>query len=220
MHVLAIIPARGNSKGIPRKNLAPCAGLPLVDWTVAAANESQALTDAVLSSDDQDILNRASGRVRPLWRPEIIARDNTSTESVMASVLSQQEPPPDVVVLLQPTSPLRDGRAIDEAVGLLVSSGADSVVSVSPSHAYLWSDTGPLYFERLRRQEMTQFEENGAIYAFTYRHWRSHGNRLGGDTRLYVMGEEHRLQVDSPLDLELVSYVISQRETTRMAVSA
>lgn len=208
--VLAIIPARGGSKGIPRKNLAPCGGRPLVDWTIEAANDSRRVTDAILSSDDHEINERATGRVRAVHRHPLLAQDDTSTEAVIASLLPFD--PPDIVVLLQPTSPLRTGAHIDEAVQLLEDTWqADSVVSVVPSHAYLWAADGtPLYTERRRRQEMRQFEENGAIYAFTMEHWRRTGNRLGGHVELYVMGEEHRLQVDTPDDLEAMSRLLER----------
>lgn len=216
MNVLAIIPARGGSKGIPHKNLARVAGRPLVDWTVDAANESRHITSAILSSDDIEILFRAHGKVTGLMRPRALAQDETSTEAVMAYVLRQHVQPPDVVVLLQPTSPLRTGRHIDEAVDVLLSEpSTDSVVSVSPSHSYLWLKHGqPLYAERKRRQEMEQYEENGAIYCTRMEQWRRTGNRLGGRVALYVMGEEHRLQIDSPLDLEMASVLMERRLVT------
>lgn len=211
--VLAIIPARGGSKGIARKNLAPCGGRPLVDWTIAAVNDSIRITEAVLSSDDDEILARAEGRVQPLRRPEELARDETATEPVIAHALEGRRP--DLVVLLQPTSPLRTGRDIDLAIQHLEFTGSDSVASVVDSHTLLWHCDGPDYDpqNRPRRQELKwrQYEENGAIYVFTYMQWLRTGCRLGGRARPYPMAEEHRLQVDTPLDLELVSELLDRQ---------
>jgi CMP-N,N'-diacetyllegionaminic acid synthase len=209
--VLAIIPARGGSKGIPRKNLADCGGRPLVDWVIEAANTSRRLSGAVLSSDDRDILQRAWGDVLPLRRPAELATDEASTESVLAHAIEVAAAGADVFVLLQPTSPLTRGKHIDEAIDLLISSGADSVVSVVPSHSLHWLDGKPLYnpLHRPRRQDMRPLhEENGAIYVFTRELWERGRCRLGGKVELYVMPEQHRLQVDSPADLELASSLL------------
>lgn len=209
MSVLAIIPARGGSKGIPKKNLADCAGRPLVDWTIQAANDSRLVTDAVLSSDSYEILARATGKVQPMLRPENLAQDETPTEPVMEQVLAMVKPEPDLIVLLQPTSPLRTGKHIDEAIELLCKTDADSVVSVVPSHAYLWGDDGPWYTHRERRQDMrARYEENGAIYVVTWAQWVESYTRISQGAELFVMGEEHRLQVDSPIDLEMAAWLL------------
>ena len=214
MNVLAIIPARGNSKGIPRKNLVLCGGKPLVDWTIEAANESRLLTGAILSSDDTAILERAWGKVEPLERAPELAQDATSTEAVMAAVLDSLAVKPDVIVLLQPTSPLRGADHIDGAIDRLERLHADSVVSVVPSHAYLWAaaprSIWPLYESRQRRQEMRQYEENGAIYVTTWAQWERTRNRLGGRVEPHIMHERHQLQVDTLFDLELASWLLER----------
>lgn len=210
METLAIIPARGGSKGIPKKNLADCGGAPLVDWVIAATNAARLVDRAVLSSDDPEIYRRAYGKVAPLPRPPELAEDTTSTEAVLAHAI-ESESTADIYVLLQPTSPLTDGHHIDEAIHLLEVLDVDSVVSVVPTHALLWENGQPGYDPQLRprRQEMSKrFEENGAIYVFTREFWERTGCRLGGNVELYVMGEEHRFQVDSPADLELVSWLL------------
>lgn len=220
--VLAIIPARGGSKGIPGKNLAACGGRPLVDWTIEAACAARYVDWAVLSSDDDAILARAGDGIIPHRRPAELAQDHTPTEPVIADAIDafvrSQRIVPDILVLLQPTSPLRTGQHIDEAITLLrvtardsVVDYRDSVVSVVPSHAYLWTAEGPLYTERRRRQDMEQYEENGAIYATTMEQWRRSGDRLGGRVALYIMSEEHRYQVDSPEDLEVLSRLLERR---------
>jgi len=176
-------------------------------------NKSRRINSAVLSSDDAEIRERATGKVAPWSRPVELAQDETSTEAVLADVLDVPGTwKPDIVVLLQPTSPLRRAEHIDEAIELLERTGADSVVSVSPTHAHLWDADGrPQYAQRRRRQDMApQYEENGSIYAFTMDHWRRTGNRLGGHVELYVMGEEHRYQVDTPTDLAICELLLER----------
>ena len=201
---MGIIPARGGSKGIPHKNLAICGGKPLVDWTIDAANQATSITTAVLSSDSEGILSRANGKVQGLLRPEQFATDGALQEDVIDHVLENTSMPSDgIIVLLQPTSPLRKAVHIDEAVEMLTMSGAHSVVSVVASHALLWHgetfEPDALYpvQKRPNRQQMRlQWEENGAIYAFTLASWLMYHNRIGKRRILYAMSDEHRLQVD------------------------
>ncbi len=217
MEVLAIVPARGGSKGIPHKNIAPCAGKPLVQWTFDALAESS-IKSTVLSSDDAEILAAAPDWVTPRKRPAHLATDEATTESVIEHAL--QHILCDIVVLLQPTSPVRTGEQIDKAVKMLIDKEYDSVLSVVPSHAFLWGKAeGALPFafynfkDRRRRQDLPPtFEENGSIYVFTREHWERTHNRLGGKIGLYVMGEESRIQIDTPLDLFLVEQILRRRE--------
>jgi len=211
--VLAIIPARGGSKGIPRKNLALCGGRSLIDWVCRAALDSQRVTHPVVSSDDFDILNHARELgVMGLPRPPEFAADESTTESVMHHAI-EAVGRTDLIVLLQPTSPLTTGQDIDAAISLLEMTGVDSVVSVVPTHVLLWQGPTPSYDPALRprRQEMAQMEENGAIYVTTREQWERTGCRFGGKVALHLMDEEHRFQVDSPADLELCSWLLEKR---------
>lgn len=215
--VLAIIPARAGSKGIPHKNMALCAGKPLVQWTIDAAKESQAVTDIILTTDDRDILHLGMKQgIFMLARDEELAQDDTPTEPVIEDVLVRHIPErtPSIVVLLQPTSPLRLGKHIDEAVAMLMEQELDSVVSVVESHVFLWTGLPlplPWYSTRPRRQEMRdQYEENGSIYVFTKEHWDATHIRHGGKRGLYVMPGQTRLQVDSLTDLDLANYVMGK----------
>ena len=221
MNILGIVPARGGSKGIPHKNLADCAGKPLVCWTLDAIQESKLVNYAVLSSDDDDILGYGDtrsymfgGKVLAQRRPVELAQDSTPTEPVISYVLSSfvLDAQPDIIVLLQPTSPIRTGKQIDEAVQFLLDNRHlyDSVLSVVPSHAFLWSRSYTFrpwssnydYANRQRRQDLPpQYEENGSIYVTTKAQWDRTHNRLGGTIGLYVMDESSRIQIDTPLDL-------------------
>ena len=126
----------------------------------------------------------------------------------------------DIIVLLQPTSPVRTGKQIDEAIEQLQREGADSLLSVVPSHSFLWAlkehRNAPVaaydYRHRPQRQQMDpQYEENGSIYVFTREHWERTHNRLGGRISLYVMPEECRIQVDSPLDLWMAGTILERQ---------
>lgn len=217
---MAIVPARGGSKGIYQKNIAPCAGKPLIVWTIEAALQAETLSLIVVSSDDPAIMGHVEedegNRIRKVYRPIQLARDDTPTEAVIAHVLEQYEAM--TIVLLQPTSPIRTGKQIDEAVRLLEREQADAVVSVHRSHHLLWKLMEgcpiPLYNidRRPRRQELEQYEENGNIYVFSLAHWKEKKNRLGGSILLYEMPEECGYQVDSPLDMEVVAGILARRQ--------
>jgi CMP-N,N'-diacetyllegionaminic acid synthase len=219
MTTLAIIPARGNSRGIKGKNLAMCAGKPLIDWTLEAAMGATLLDKIILSSDDADILARAEFPVIAQPRPAELAQDDTPTEAVINFVLEKEANDSiDTIVLLQPTSPIRHAWHINQAIEYLRDGKYDSVLSVVPSHAFLWNvarkkarPINYMPFRRPCRQKFKQFEENGSIYVFTMRSWNRHHNRIGGWIGLYVMPEEHRIQVDSPFDLEIASFILEGR---------
>ncbi len=135
MSVVGLIPARGGSKGIPRKNLAPCAGKPLIAWTCAAARAARTLGRVLVSTDDEAIAAaaRALGVEVPFLRPPELAADGTPALPVIVHALDWLESQGEAVealVLLQPTSPLRRAAHIDEAVGLFRRGGGDTVVSV------------------------------------------------------------------------------------------
>jgi CMP-N-acetylneuraminic acid synthetase len=116
MEVVALIPARGGSKAIPRKNLAPLGGRPILAWTVDAARESRAVTRTVVSTEDEEIAAAARGLgAEVLDRPAELSADETPMQDVIEHALAEL-PRPDVLVLLQPTSPLRRARHVDEAV--------------------------------------------------------------------------------------------------------
>lgn len=136
MRVLALIPARGGSKGIPRKNITPLGGKPLIAWTIEAARAASAITRVVVSTDDAEISDvaRAHGAEVPFLRPGDISDDAAPALPVIRHALHALQTldgwTADAIAYLQPTSPFRDGQHIDDAVALLAASGADTVVSV------------------------------------------------------------------------------------------
>lgn len=216
--ILAIIPARGGSKGIPEKNICLLNGRPLISYTFDAAKASQRLTKIILTTDSAKIaeVGRKAGIEIPFLRPAELAMDETPTLLVIRHSLNwlaeKEGYIPDIVVNLQPTAPLRKPEHIDEAIGLLITSGADSVVSVTqvPGHfnphwqfciknerLKIFSGE-PLAEIVTRRQELTPtYTRNGAIYAFWRRTINETGSIYGNDCKPYIMEPEISVNIDS-----------------------
>ena len=225
-----MIPARGGSKGIPRKNLAPLGGRPLIAYSIDAGRASAALTRLVVSTDDEEIatLARRLGADVPFLRPAVLAADDTPMVPVLADLLrtltAREQYEPDVLVLLQPTSPFRRADHIDAAVHLLNTSGADSVVSVVPvphqftpsSLVQLQGDTLVPWMDGaapLRRQDKASlFARNGpAVLAVKPRLILDDGRLYGAQTRGLVMSREDSLDIDDALDLKVAELLLSSR---------
>lgn len=218
---MAIIPARGGSKGIPRKNMRLLLGKPLIFYSIQAALGCKLIDTVVVSSDDDEILNYAEQcGATPLRRPSDISGDDATTESAVQHALASLQKKgyvPDLVVLLQATSPHRTSQDIEGAIQTLVNNKSDSLLSVVPSHAFLWKN-GPHgayginhdYHHRKRRQDMEpEFRENGSVYV-TKRHiYEQNNNRLGGKISFYVMDESKGHDIDSLLDFQFLEHVMS-----------
>jgi CMP-N-acetylneuraminic acid synthetase len=225
-----VIPARGGSKGIPRKNLAPLGGRPLIAYSIDAGRASRTLTRLVVSTDDGEIaaVARNLGADVPFLRPAALAADDTPMVPVLANLLrtlqDREQFEADILVLLQPTSPFRRADHIDTAVTLLTTSGAESVVSVVPvphqfTPASLMELRGDLLapwidgHAAVRRQDKgTLFARNGpAIVAVKPRLILEEGRLYGAQTRGLVMSREDSLDIDDALDLKLAELLLSSR---------
>jgi CMP-N,N'-diacetyllegionaminic acid synthase len=219
MHVVGLIPARGGSKGIRRKNLALLGGKPLIAWTIDAALGSAAVSDVVVTTDDPEIARVATETgVRVLERPEELAQDETPMRPVIEHALSELDC--DVLVLLQPTSPLRGAIHIDESVDLLLSSGADAVISVvEVPHRFAPTSLMAVDGDRViplqpapatRQGKPKVYARNGpAILALLTD--RIGDDLYGGVCRPYVMDAADSVDVDEPFDLELAEFLLSRR---------
>lgn len=233
MRTLGVIPARGGSKGIPGKNLAPLAGLPLLQYTIRASQGSRHLTRTILSSDDPEILSvgRALGVEVPFVRPKELATDTASSVTVVLHALKFVEETEagryDFVCLLQPTCPLRTASDIDNAIEMLAQSDADAVVSLSrveephPMKMMLVSDQviHPLFpdkwHEHLRRQELPPvFSLNGGIYCVRRETLLDHNSLWGKKTLAYTMPADRSINIDSIHDLKTAEAIISERTVT------
>ena len=227
---IGIIPARGGSKGVPRKNVRLVAGRPLIAYTIEAALASQLLTEFVTSTEDAEIAAVAEELGSPvLPRPPELAADDTPALAVAQHVLQVMEAQGrcfDYLVWLQPTAPLRTAADIDAALELLWESGADSVVSLAPVPGHYnphWQFvveegsvrlfTGEALSEiiPLRQQLSVTYTRNGAIYACRCSLINSHHTFLGPDTRAYIMPRERSVNIDDELDLLVAEAVLRQR---------
>jgi CMP-N,N'-diacetyllegionaminic acid synthase len=234
VEVLGVIPARGGSKGIPHKNLAPLGGRPLIAHTVDAARASRRLTRTVVSTDDPEIARaaRALAVEVPFLRPAHLGADDTSMVDVLVDLVATLEAREryrsDLVVLLQPTSPFRRAEHVDSAVDLLASSGADSVVTVVPVPHHLtptslmcldgdrlrpWSD-GSM---PTRRQDKPRlFARNGpAVVVVRTRVLMEQRTLYGPDTRGLVMARQDSLDIDDTFDLAVAELLITTRPAAR-----
>lgn len=219
MDILGLIPARGGSKGIPRKNLAPLAGKQLLGWTIEAALGATELTRIVVSTDDEEIAASAGATagVTVLRRPEELAADDTPMLDVVGHAVSELGP--EVVVLLQPTSPLRRAEHIDACVRLLLESGADAVVSVvEVPHRYRPDSLMDLVDGRVvPRSRARTRQEKDVVYArngpavLARRADRIGDDLYGGDVRPFVMSSHDSLDVDDPADLVLAELLVGKR---------
>jgi len=227
MNILGVIPARGGSKSVPRKNIALVHGKPLIAYTIEAAQRSRLLTHFLVSSDDPEIIAvaRKCGASVPFVRPAELATDVAPSLPVVQHAVGEMERMHgisfDYVVLLQPTTPLRLPEDIDAALEKLVATGADSVISVCDVGAYHPARMRQIVDDRLvelpirepkemaRRQDLPQvFIRNGAIYAVK-RDVVMLQNTMSGDVcRPYIMPEERSVNVDSMLDLLLAEILL------------
>ena len=216
MKIIAIIPARGGSKGIPRKNLVNFSGKPLIQWSIEAALKSKYITDVIVSSDDDEILNIAkkNKEVLAIKRPIELALDNSKTEPVLTHVLeSLKEEKFDYLVLLQPTSPLRTFKDIDVAFEKLLNSKATSLISVCelehhPYKTFNIDENGYLKgiinndFPFYPRQVLPKtYRANGAIYIIKVEEFMKENTLLTNKTIHFEMSIESSLDIDTKKDL-------------------
>lgn len=231
--ILAIIPARGGSKGIPKKNISPLAGKPLIEYTFNSAKGSKLIDKMVLSTDDDEIAEsgRKNGIEVPFMRPKELADDNTPTLPVIKHTVEflerRQNYTADIIILLQPTAPLRKYHHIDEALSLLINNpDADSVVSVAEvPHQYnpyfvMKIEEGLLKFYNsesaryTRRQDLPQvYSRNGAIYAFWLKTLKNKDSIYGEICLPYVMDFEESVNIDSIYDYKMAEILLDQSET-------
>lgn len=219
--VLGLIPCRGGSKGIRRKNVQPVAGEPLLSHTVRASLDADAIDRTVVSTDDEEIAEAAheAGADVPFDRPDDLATDEAPVEPVIEHAIEQVAgggESYDTLVLLQATSPLRTAADIDAAMERYREAAADSLVAVSEDHSYRWTQT-PVGAERLnyddrkRRQEKEpEYVESGALYAMNIPQFLDTGDLQTGRTVLHVLDEVSALDIDRPYELWLADKILRE----------
>ena len=230
MSVVAMIPARGGSKRVPGKNTADCAGRPLLAWTAEAALGSTAVDRTILSTDDEHIaaVGRDLGLEVPFLRPAELSNDAAPMGPVMQHLLSWLTETGDSVealVLLQPSSPLRQARHIDEALQIFFDGDAETVVSVvEVPHAFhptklLRIEDGRVapYHEDAARQVAPAFGRNGPAILINHPSVIARGERWGNPILPYVMTPELSVDIDEPFDLELAAFLLEKRRRGKAA---
>jgi CMP-N,N'-diacetyllegionaminic acid synthase len=227
--VLGLVPARAGSKGVPDKNLRLLAGRTLLDYTSRAARESGVLDRVILSTDSPAIAEagQRAGLEAPFVRPAELAQDDTPMLPVIQHAVAQLGAAgwvPDIIVLLQPTSPLRRPDQIRTAVTMLRESGADSVVSVVelPRHLspdYVMKIDGDVLRPFLaegarvtRRQDARPaYVRDGTVYAFRRQTLERFGNIYGDVCRPLMVSADESLSIDSPADWDAAAKLLARR---------
>jgi CMP-N-acetylneuraminic acid synthetase len=229
VRVLALIPARGGSKGIPRKNIHIMAGKPLIAWTIETALACPRLDNVIVTTDDEEIAKIAKdyGAEVPFLRPAELAQDNTPDLPVYqhaVSWLAEHEGyHPDIICWLRPTSPLRTVEDMENAINLLIQTKADSVrsVCVSDDHPYFIQKMDGTRLQPLmdnidrskyynRQMLPTVYRFNGAVDVTWCKTVMEKGQLYSGDLRGSIMPPERSIDIDNELDLILAETLLEK----------
>lgn len=231
--VMALITARGGSKGLKNKNILPLAGKPVVGWTIEAARQAKLVDRVIMSTDSEEIakVSREFGAEVPFLRPAELASDTASHNAVILHavnwMIEHENYRPDYLLLLQPTSPLRTAEDIDASIRLAMESNADGIVSVFESHfhpllmnkiaadgcleSYI-ADRPEPGSEAIRRQNMPRaYADNGAIYIVKIDYLLQHGKLRPTRTIPFIMPEKRSFQIDCQWDFELIEYLLTHK---------
>lgn len=224
--ILGIIPARGGSKGVPRKNIKNIGKKPLIAWSIVEAQKSEYIDRLILSSEDEEIISVAKeyGCEVPFVRPPELAQDETLVVEVVRHVL-EELPGFDYFVLLQPTSPLRRVEDIDHCIERCIRSYSDSSVSVtesekSPYWMYSLEGSGMLTpvikdvkKNNSRRQDLPKvYSLNGAVYVCRTDWFLKENVLLGEETLSYVMPKSRSIDIDTELDIKIVQLLLAEKK--------
>ena len=211
--ILGVIPARGGSKGIPRKNIKMICGKPLLAWSIEAAQKSKLLDDFIVSTEDKEIADVArSYGAKVLNRPEKLATDEATTISVLKHVTEELNP--DVVVVLQPTSPIRDDDLIDKCISKFLESKADNLAT---GFYCKYKEFGT--YDNLRRQDLKGFfYDDGNIYILTKKLILS-GRWSGDKIEKVLASREQNHEIDDNIDFFIVEKLLEKRIIKRQLIN-
>jgi CMP-N-acetylneuraminic acid synthetase len=230
-NILGVIAARGGSKGVPRKNIRLLAGRPLIAYTVSAARGCDLLSRVIVSTDDDEIATvaEACGAEVPFRRPAELATDRARQIDVLIHATQWVEEhegrPCDAIVVLQPTAPLRETADIDGAIRLFLETGADSVITLSPTihghpyYTYRLDGDRPEPFVPPRERDSADVRQafpaayvrNGAVYVVGRDVLVERRSLYGASCRGYVMPAERSINIDTPLDWKLAELLLAEQ---------
>jgi len=232
--ILAVIPARSGSRGIPNKNIRLLCDKPLIYYTIAAALQARLVDRVVVSTDSGQIaeIAKAYGAEVPFLRPAELARDDTPRLPVIRHAVSflkeNQNYRPEIIVTLQPTSPMRQAEHIDAAINMLGTASVDSVASVCEAeHSPYWMrrlgprgtlvDVMPPGENNTRRQDLPKiYRLNGAIFAETYAALMEEETSQDRETRAFIMERKYSIDIDEDLDFQVAEILVGQMKRARM----
>lgn len=220
--ILAIIPARGGSKGLPKKNILNLKGKPLIAWSIEAAKNSKYINRIIVSSDNEEILNISKQYdVDTLKRPHQFATDTASSESVVLHTIESLKEKYDYIMLLQPTSPFRDTQTINKALEIFFNNDADALISVSQTDnkilkAFLETEDGYIkgvsnnQYPFMPRQKLPSvYMSNGAIYIIKTELLKKTKSFFTQKTIPYEMDEISSFDIDTQEDFKKAESLLS-----------
>lgn len=217
--IIAVIPARGGSKGILRKNLRLLSGIPLISYSIRAANECDLVDEVLVTTDDEEIAEFASSMgVLVRMRPSELGADNIPLDPVIVDAVEWFEELSDskveIVITIQPTSPLLVPSLLEEALNSFTDKNCDSLISVVDNTHLGWVEASneilPDYDKRINRQWLPKkFKETGA-FVICKRHLLKEGKRIGGKTIVFEVPEEVAVDIDSPTDWLICSALLNR----------
>lgn len=230
MQSIAVIPARGGSKGIPGKNVKPLAGRPLVAHTIDAARRARHVDAVFVSTDAPEIAAVAEAHgARVIWRPAELSGDSASSESALLHALDvldeEGELHAPLLTFLQCTSPLTRAEDIDGAIEKLEAERADTCLAVTRFHYFLWEEVAggarginhDKSIRELRQQRKPQYLEAGSIYVMSIAGFRAAKHRFFGKTALFEVPPETLAEIDDPIDFEIAALKLELLRRREMA---
>lgn len=217
MKCISVVPLRGGSKSIPKKNIKKIAGKPLCYWTLHAAVQLKDIDEVYISTDSDevaDIVNNLNLGVKIIMRPAEYATDEASTESVLLHFMENIEF--DHLVTIQATSPLLTSTDLDRAINNFQSENYDSMLSCVRTKRFFWNDNvTPINYDPLNRPRRQEFNgtlmENGAFYITKREILEKYQCRLSGKVGIYEMDESTSIEIDEPEDWDKVEQLLIQR---------
>ena len=231
MNIISIIPARGGSKGIPRKNIKLLNGKPLISYSIDASNSCSLIDDTYVSTEDAEISEISKGNnAEVIERPDELAGDDSSSIDVILHVLDYLENKgelPDLFVLLQPTSPLRTSEDIEASINSFLESDCDSLVSVceldhrsllnfSLEDGFLVQNNNESLFNSRRQDIPTYYSLNGAIYITTPEFIRKNKSFYSDKTIPHVMSKEKSIDIDTSFDFKLAEFILNECDDVKL----
>jgi N-acylneuraminate cytidylyltransferase len=230
LSVIAIIPARGGSKGIPRKNIVTVAGKPLISYIIGSAQQSRYISEVIVSTDDVEIASVAREYgAEVVMRPKELSGDDSPSELALLHAIDELEKcqgkHPDIIVFLQCTCPLTSTGDIDNTISRLMEENADTSFTGTPSHYFLWTvnDKGEAVtvnhdkaFRKRRQDCEPQYIETGSVYALRCEGFLAHKSRFFGKTVLSVIPPTRILDIDDPDDIPRAEEALRKQNQVRM----